>query len=223
MLQFNEKLKTAPASQVVSVADLKTFLKIDNTDDDAFLAMVIDAATMRCEEYLSLKFINQTWLLYLDAYPLAYNKGPWWDGVREGAIGQLTKCAPEMVLPFGRLVSVTAIKSYNADGTEEVFAAPSYQLDTIGYRGRILLNNNYTWPAQSLRAGMGVEIEAVFGFGPNATDVPAPIVHAVKLLCAKLFENRGDVTQSEFFGAQGFTMPSTSQMLLEPYRQVKVG
>ncbi len=224
MQVFQASLVTPPATLAVSVLELKNFLKIDNDADDLLLATLSTAATMRLEEFLGLKFITQKWKLSTDSFPLACTTDKWWDGTRDGAMSSLFGQASEMVLPFGKLQSADfSINTYADDNVANLFSSDAYNLDTEGPRGRVALKLGGIWPSTVLRSMNGIEITANFGFGLTAADIPTPITMAIKLLAAKMFENRGDDTGGEFFGTSGFTIPNTALMLIEPFRIFKVG
>ena len=54
------KSLTGPAVELFSTADLKTFSRVENTDEDALLAELIIAARIATEKKLSMSFISQT-------------------------------------------------------------------------------------------------------------------------------------------------------------------
>ena len=56
------------------------------------------------------------------------------------------------------------------------------------------------------------------GYGDEASDVPAPIRHAIKLLVAHWFEQREPVV----LGSAPQEVPGTVAGLLLPYRRVKL-
>lgn len=219
------KLKTAPATTPVSVADVKAYLRIDETAEDTLLGTLIKIATEKVEQYIDKKLINQTWLTYFDSFPVKYRNArqdDWWDGTQQMAISELSAPGDTICLPFGPMVSLTALNTYGDDDVAIPSAPSNYSIDTVGPYGRISLKMGGVWPATVLRPVNGVEIEAVYGFGPTSADVPAPIKQAIILVVAKMFENRGDDTGGEFFGTSGFTFPNTAMMLLEGYRKIKL-
>ena len=61
------KVTAAPASEPVSLTDLKTWLRIDWTDDDAWLSLLIQDARAWVESHTSRALITQTlqgvWML----------------------------------------------------------------------------------------------------------------------------------------------------------------
>jgi uncharacterized phiE125 gp8 family phage protein len=216
------KLKTAPAQRVVSLNALKDFLRIDTSDDDNLLTSLLKAAEQRLEKESELKFVNQTWEIYFDSFPLRMKNEAWWDGVREGAITQLyDRTKGEINLPFGPISSFTSLSYFPEDGSEETYPASNYVVDDIGYRGRIRLKTGSIWPAVVLRPLNAVKIEAVFGFGngyiggaePVDSQVPQDIQEAVLNFAAVLYEHRGDEMPE---------IPSSVLMLLKPYTRYKV-
>jgi len=210
------KLQSAPVNQVITPTEAKDFLRVDGSSEDSRISLLINAATGRLEEYTGLKFISQTWQVFYDAFPRSSkNSGDdWWDGVREGAISDLSSLKPILELPFGTISSFTHFKTYDDADTAYVFSAANYSVDTIGPVGRVALRLGSVWPTTVLRAMNGIEIQAVFGFGANATDVPAAIKQAVLELVSIMFEHRGDELPE---------IPAQALLLLDPYRRYKIG
>ena len=68
--------------------------------------------------------------------------------------------------------------------------------------------------ALSGRSIAGIEIDVALGYGAAAADVPEPLRHAVKLLLAHWYENRG-VTAN---GGESAPMTAGVEALIAPYR-----
>ena len=54
-----------------------------------------------------------------------------------------------------------------------------------------------------------VQCQVITGYGPNPTDVPAPLRHAIKLLVAHMFANLGETVAE---------IPPAIAMLIDNYR-----
>lgn len=190
-LRYNRKSLTrtlVPASRVVSLPEMKQFLRLEEsmTDDDALIVELIKGAEDVLERYTRRAFITQTWKLTLDGFS-----------------------AEEMALPRLPLQSITSLTTYNTADSASVFSSTLYTLDAAG--GRVFLKEGASWPT-ALRSRGAVEIVYVAGYGNNASDVPEPIRLAVKSLVAILFEGRA-VAMSD-----GCEMPKEISTLLEGYR-----
>lgn len=207
------KLVTAPANPVVSTSNVKSFLRVDGTDDDALIAIQVSAATQRLESLVDQKFINQTWDIYYDSLPHK-RKDDWWDGTREGHINQMTSESRFLNLPIGPISSLTGVYTYDEDDTEYEFTSTYYTVDLIGSVGRVALKLGQVWPSTILRPVNGFKVRGVFGMGADDSAMPDDIVEAVKQFTATIYEHRGDEMPK---------IPATVSMLLEPYRRFKVG
>lgn len=215
-------LHTAPAVLAVDLTALKSFLKIDGSSEDAMVTAIAQAAIERLEAYTALKFINQKWTIYYDSFGFVPSK-EWWDGERDGAIGSLSSSSKFLDLPFGKAQSITTFNTYGEDDVAVEFASTNWQLDTVSMRPRVALKTSAVWPTTVLRPMNGVELLGVqFGFGSSYTSVPDAIQQAIKITVAKLYENRGDSPNAEFFAMSGFTIPNTAQVLLNPYVQYRI-
>lgn len=217
------KLLTPPATLAVSLDDLKAFMRVDGNTEDALITTFAKAAIARIEKYVSHKLITQTWEILYDRFP-GYGSVELGDvtGVVDASRSILNGCGNEIELPFGRVQSVESFKTIDNDDNEYLFAASNYSVDTVSYQGRIALRLGQVWPATVLRSVNGIKIKVVVGYGDSADDVPEEIRQAIMLTVAKLYENRGDNSNSEFFGSAGFTLPNTAMMLLEPFRRIKL-
>lgn len=210
---MNLKLKTAPAENPVTVTEAKDYLRVDGSAEDARILAMIVAATDRLERYVDQKFIYQSWYQYLDCFPRS-NRDAWWDGVRELPVSSMYVEAKEINLAIGPLVSVTAFNTYADDGVAQLFAASDYVIDTAGFQGRIALKLGGVWPTTILRKLNGIEIDFVCGMAADAASLPMVIKQAVLEYVAQMYEARGD---------EKTPIPTSSEMLLEPYRKFKVG
>ena len=202
-------LVTAPATTPITLAEAKTFLRVDASDEDALISAQISAATRRLEALTDKKFVSQTWDVFFDSLPCK-SKDDWWDGTREGALSELYAPNKFLDLPFGPLISVTGVYTYDEDDTEYEFASSNYSIDTAGPFGRIALKIGATWPSTILRPVNGLRVRGVFGY----SNLPDDIKEAVKQFTAKIYEHRGDELPQ---------IPASVSMLLEPYRKLKLG
>lgn len=187
-------LTTAPASEPVTAAELRTFLRetatgLPDSEADDFIA----EARQYIEEVTGLAMINQTWTMSLDRWPQSSN-GIWWDGVRQGAMVELMDPAnlSSVYLPRYPLSSITSVTTYaeNSDSTS-ITVADVFDVDTAQRPGRLTLKRGQAWPV-ALRANNAIEVVYVSGFGADASAVPAALKRAVKQLAAALYNNRGD-------------------------------
>src|ERR1700709_132916 len=63
------------------------------------------------------------------------------------------------------------------------------------------------------RATAGIELDLQLGYGANAADVPDPLRHAVRMLVAHWYENRGLVAAGTVA-----VLPAGVDALIAPYR-----
>ena len=161
------KLKTAPASEPVSLAEAKTHLRVDSSAEDDLINSLISAARQWAEKYTNRSFITQTWELYLD---------------------DLYEC---IELQYGAVQSVTSVKYYDTDNSLQTLSSDNYDTDLISLPARITRAYNVTYPNTYNRTN-AVIIEFTAGYG-DASDVPDSIKSAILLLVGHLYENRENV------------------------------
>ena len=135
--------------------------------EDALISSLIKAARQDCENFQNRKFINQTWDLWLDAFP-----------------------SEDFIELLAPLVSVTSVKYYDTANTEATVTATDYFTDVKSEPGKVCLAYNKTWPTTTLRKYNGVCITFVAGYGATSASVPDAVIAAIKLLLGYLYEVR---------------------------------
>lgn len=184
---------SAPSAEPVTAAELRTFLRETATGlPDAEANDFIAQARQEIEDFSGIAMIDQSWKMTLDRWPT--QNAPWWDGTREGSINELhgARYASDVRLPRYPLASVDTVTVYDEDSNSTaVTIANVFDIDTTQHPGRMTLQVSATWPV-ALRANNAIEIVYTAGYGAAASDVPAPLVRAVKQLAAYFYSHRGD-------------------------------
>jgi uncharacterized phiE125 gp8 family phage protein len=185
----NLTLVTAPATEPVSIAELRTLLRIDVADEDSLLAEIIIAARRECEIHLRRALINQTWDWKLDAFP------SW-----------------SLYVPLPPLVSVTSIVYLDSGGASITLASTKYKVDTSDEPGRITPEYSEVWPdtRDTINA---ITIRFVAGYGGSDFNVPSGIRQWILRRAADHYEMRGRLSQGVTISPVPFV-----DGLLDPYR-----
>lgn len=177
-------LLAAPAAEPLTLAEAKAYLRVEHADDDALIAALIAGARAHVEARTRRGLITQSWRIVRDAWPP--------DG--------------RVPAPLAPLRQVTAARVYDAGGVARALDLQAFivEPETIAVA---------PWSiAPPGRIAAGIEIDVSIGYGPAAADVPEPLRHAVRLLLAHWYENRGVVAR------EGAPIPSTLDALLAPHR-----
>lgn len=136
------QLITPPSWEPVSLALAKNHLRVDIDEDDNLIAGLIAAARVYCEKFQNRAYLEQTWDLWLDSFPLE----------------------DSITIPLPPLQSVVSIKYYDADDTEYTLSADDYIVDGVSQPGRIILGNDKSWPGTALKAAQAVVIRFTAGY-----------------------------------------------------------
>lgn len=181
-------LLVPPASEPLSLAEARQFLRVEHADDDAVITALIAAARAHVEALTRRALLTQTWRFVLDAWP---------------ANGRI---APRI----GPLQTLLAARMFDASGVAHALEVESFVVDTAA---NVIAAPCWTLPAPG-RSVAGIELDVICGFGAVASDVPADLIHALKMLLAHWYDNRGLVGSSG--GAA--TQPAGLHALIAPYR-----
>lgn len=150
-----------PPAAVVSLADMRTHLRVDFSEDDALIAACVAAATGFIDGpdgWLGRAIGSQTLEWRDDTFPLE-----------------------ELVLPYPPLTSVGSVKYVDPNGDEQTFSDAGYAV--AGQR--LVLKSGEAWPSISTDPE-SVRVRYVAGYAT----VPAGITAAIKLMAADLYHNR---------------------------------
>ncbi len=193
-----------PGNEPLTTAEAKSHMRVDIADDDTLIDTYVTAARQWVEQFTRRALITQTWDYFLDAWPAA--------GDDDGG--------DRIILPMPLLQSATSVKYTDTAGTVTTLSSGLYQVDTDSVPGRILLNDGESWPSETLRTGNGVEGRFVAGYGDASTAIPTPIIQAMRLLVADMYEHREETIVSNAQNSVnrlGWGMTA----LLWPYRVVR--
>jgi uncharacterized phiE125 gp8 family phage protein len=155
-------LLTPPAEEPLALADAKTWLRLDQDDEDDLVRALIVAARLQVEATTGRLMVSQTWRLTLDAWP----------------------CGGIVPVPLVPLASVAAATVVGDDGATTSLDLAAVTVDTASRPARLLVASRP--PA---RRFAGIRFDLVAGYGAGA-DVPAVFVQAMRLLVAHWYENR---------------------------------
>lgn len=203
---------TAPATQAVSLADAKEYLRVDQSAEDNRITAIIQSAESLVKNQISQSLKNETIEYYLDAWPYDHNN-VWWDGMREGALNTLVSGSDYIDIPWGPNVAVTAFETIDNSDVAYLFDSSQYHVDNTSKQGRVVLSLGSVWPATILKTTGGIKITFTAGYGAADSDVPAAIRQAILESVAAQYEKRGDAVTM---------LPPAALNLLLPYKDVKI-
>ncbi|MBC7767538.1 MAG: phage head-tail connector protein [Phycisphaerales bacterium] len=158
---------TPPASEPVSLAEAKLYLRVDHAHEDDLIETLIGAAREAVEAAIGRALIARRVRESLDIW------------VREAAQGA--------VLGLGPVTNVVAVRLLADNGSQRVLDADRYRLD--GNRDRPALVFASGVPA-TLRDAGGIEIEYDCGFADEAAALPVALRLATLQIVASLYELR---------------------------------
>jgi uncharacterized phiE125 gp8 family phage protein len=171
----------APVIEPVTLAEAKTFLRIDEdiTADDAMVTRLIRAARRQAEKVTCRQLLTATWLLTLDGF---FDR-KW--AYRDDCLGWC------LTLTQPRLQSVTAIQYVDVAGATQTLDAEAYVVDAEAEPARVFAAVDSTWPATLMQPG-SVSVTFVAG-SDAASDVADDIVTGILICLDDWYNGRGGV------------------------------
>lgn len=177
-----------PGREPISIEEVKSYAKIEYSDDDTLLSAMMFAARVQAEEWLGRALITQTVQVDLDFEDLRH---PIW-------------------LPRPPFVELVKFEVFDENNTVRELASEQYQ--TFGKDPCRIIEAGTGWSA-GRRFGAG-RITYRAGYGDTPDKVPAPIRVALLRMVSDMYEHRSDYALS----TNVVKMPLEATLLLAPYR-----
>jgi uncharacterized phiE125 gp8 family phage protein len=195
-------LVTPPAAEPILIADARAHLRLDATGsptpshpDDALVLSLVKAARQHLDGrdgVLGRALITQTWRLDLPEFP---------------------RSGEAIALPLPPLVSVGSIAYTDTAGDTQTLSALLYDVVAGGWGpGMVRPVHGAYWPATRAQSD-AVRITFTAGYGAAGSDLPAPLVAAMKLHLGVLYENREAAAPAVLHA-----VPFAYDALITPYR-----
>lgn len=181
----------APASEPVTLSDLKDFCEITHSLKDMDLTSALAASRNEFELYTGVALMSQTWKQTLDS---------WGTRVIE--------------LERAPLASISSVSYYPADGGSAVTVSSSdYRVGLGGFQrfGFVEFLDTFEFPALADRFD-AVSVTFVAGVA-SAADMPPSILRAIKMMARDLFDEKRNVITGTIV-AQNPRM----QRLIDPHK-----
>ena len=209
---------TPPASEPVSLSDMKTWLRVSSTDQDYLLTSLIRSSREYVERFTEKQLMQAQYELKTDFFPIyvvngAYSLTAYQTLPNNMQIGnallqdvdwgilampdyrrQMLPNFGNFVLPLPPLQSVQSVQYLDTNGTLQTWSSSNYQVITSNYPGYIKPVSGY--PATMQNTSEAVTVVFTAGF-PTSSAVPELYKTAIKLLTSWHYENRVPVGGSD--------------------------
>lgn len=158
-----------PSAEPVTLSEAKAHCRVTTDADDALLSAYLITARLHVEGIIERALARRTFRTRMARFP--YDSA--------------------LIVPCCPLVSVTTLKYYDVNNTQQTWDAANYVVLTDATPGMIELANNVAWPDTTVRSD-AVEIVYTAGYAVGSIDQRAR--HAIRLLVGHWYENRESTT-----------------------------
>lgn len=195
-MKYGLQQTVPPAGEPVSLAEVKTWLRVDSDDttQDDTIAGLITQAREYCEAFLDRQFLTATYVLSLEnfygrnlperpgvqLYGAYRSYGEAWKAWQERGGGWGTYDISVIRLPRPPLQAVTAVTYVDQTGVTQTLSPSVYQVDTQQEPGRLAPAYQQVWPTTRVQMG-AVQVTFLAGYGP-ATSVTVSISTGVQVV-----------------------------------------
>lgn len=217
------KLIAAPASEPITLADAKSFLRVPTayTAEDPLINLMIVSARQRAEAICELALLPQTWEVYFDSFP----DGDYWSlsrplGVRPFHREWLPTPSREAIqLPRPPLASVGFVKYTDPAGAVQTLASNAYNVDAITKPARITPVYGTLWPlTQAVPNAMFVRFTAGYADLTTLLAEASDAILAMQMMISSFYDNRANFV----LNASVVPIPHAAELLLMRLRTAMV-
>lgn len=159
-------LLAGPPVEPITLAEARTFLRVDHDTEDALIGSLITAARATVEALTRRALIDQSWRIIRDAWPVS----------------------SLIAAPINPLREVTGAHVLDVAGAEMAVPVGAFICDIARLPGLIRVDRSMV--VAPGRAIAGIAIDVVAGHGPDADHVPSPLIEAVRVVLAHFYEHR---------------------------------
>lgn len=174
-------LVSESTTEPVTVAELKTYLRMESTDstaEDVLLGSYITVARKQAEHLTRRALTVKTWQLRFD------------DFINSTQVIELPKPPLSTV---STNVSITYIQDTTA-GTSTTIGSTVYTVDANSEPGRIYPSYGNEWPDSIRDQKHAVTIQYISGY--STSNIPIPVTQWIKMRALDMFENRESITEA---------------------------
>jgi uncharacterized phiE125 gp8 family phage protein len=187
---------TQPAAEPVTLAQAKSHLRVDFSDDDSLIETYISASRTLAEKMTRRAFFNRDVQLTLDHFPMSWSEtvSP---AERHPAIDWFNRFA--IRLPKPSCVTVKSIKFQDGSGSLITLNPSSYVVDSNSEPARIVPAPSMAWPCPAVCLPGSITVlytAGTYGDGVEVNSTPANVVAAILLLLGHLYENRSATVET---------------------------
>ncbi|MES2706082.1 MAG: head-tail connector protein [Verrucomicrobiota bacterium] len=184
---------TQPEEEPVSLFELKAHLRVDGSDEDNLLSMILTAARERIEQETRRALIRQQWTAY----------------IKNAGCGNLP-----VELPRPRLMPDGVLLEYR-DTAGAWHASTDFMVQSAREPALLWITASPSG-IDSPRSPEDAVWRVTYwsGYGSDSAAVPGPLKHAILLLSAHLEKNREIVST----GASVSEIPKSLDWMLDPCR-----
>lgn len=162
------KITTQPANEIFTLQEVKDYLKVDDSTEDALITTLLQSARQAAERYLNQALITQTITEKLDRLQLS-----------------------TIYLSVSPVISVSSFQYADSQNTTQTFNSSNYIVDNFEKPARLSLASGKTWP--TLYGNINdVTITYTAGYSSEPSGVPAQIRQAILLMITDAYDNRQD-------------------------------
>lgn len=167
------RVVTETGNEPISLSELKLHLRIDSSEEDALLDVILKAARQKAESYTGRKFVTSTFQMTLSEFP------------------------EEVELHPSPVISIDSVSYKNGNNISQTLSSGVYSLDNTIDPSQFYLEYNQSFPS-TLSVRDAVTINYTCGYADDDS-IPAPVKAAILLIAGHLYENRQIVSTMQTY------------------------
>lgn len=198
----NYYLVTPPTSEPFTLEQAKTYLRVDNDDENDVISNIITAAREKVESLLWRPLLTQQWKLLFDTLSSGFivNSDLYLSSYQYPII-YINKCP---------IQSIDSVKYIDVNGTTQTLSTSKYEVDLLSEPSRIRIIEMPQIKADTMNAFW---IEFTAGY-TDAALIPSKVKQAMQQLMGHYYEHR----ESVIVGTISSEIEMSTEYLLQEFK-----
>jgi hypothetical protein len=195
---YTYRVTDPPNVLPVELSDVKQYLKVTTSNDDALITALITQATDFAEKFTKRDFITRTYQTFRDYFPRWCDSEGYYScgAIPTRGVNAITVAGGNIGFELRRspLQEVSAVE-YLVDTVFTIVPTSIYYTTVEDDYSEVLTLPDEEWPEDADKRLQAIRITFLTGFGDDSSAMPSWVTIGINQHVAAMYEDRGDCAE----------------------------